>query len=302
MDELRFDDRVVVVTGAARGIGRSYALEFARRGAQVVAADYGADLDGSGASNGPVEEVAAEIRAAGGEAVACFASVAEEDDAASIVGTAIRTFGRLDVVVNNAGISDPALFGELSTQQFARMLDVHLFGSVFVCRAAWPCFVEAGYGRIVNTVSEAMLGGIEQLTSYGAAKGAVFGLTRNLATEGAAAGIHANAVAPRAATRMSKADADRLAEVFGFDDQALADVMASMPPEQCSPGVVYLAHESCLLNGEVLQVGMGGVTRLAVVQTQGLTKETLTAEDVAENIEAILALADANVTSAGSMG
>jgi NAD(P)-dependent dehydrogenase (short-subunit alcohol dehydrogenase family) len=301
MDELRFDGRVVVITGAGRGIGRSHALLFAAKGAQVVVADYGVEIDGLGASSGPAADVVAEIRDAGGDAVACFASVSDEAGAASIVSTAIESFGRIDAIVNNAGIHDPAPFDELTTEQFRRMLDVHLFGAVFVTRAAWSYFVNAGYGRIVNTVSEAMLGGITQLASYGAAKGAVFGLTRNLATEGAAFGIHANAVAPRAQTRMSDAEAARLAEVFGFDEASMGAIQASMPPDLCSPGAVYLAHESCPLNGEVLQVGMGGISRLAVVHTQGIAKEPLTAEDIAENISTILDVTDARVTDAHAM-
>lgn len=301
MDELRFDGRVVVVTGAGRGIGRSHALLFAARGAQVVVADYGVQIDGAGASSAPAQEVADEIQASGGRAVPCFASVAEEAGAASIINTAIENFGRLDVVVNNAGIADPALFGNLTMDQFRRMIDVHFFGTLNVCRAAWPHFVAAGGGRIVNTASEAMLGGLSQLTSYGSAKGAVFALTRNLATEGAALGIHANAVAPRADTRMSAAESERLAEEFGLDEETQALVKASMPPDHCSPGALYLAHESCPLNGEVLRVGMGSVARLAVVHTVGLTKDAITPEDIAENIGAILDVTDAHVTDAAAM-
>jgi NAD(P)-dependent dehydrogenase (short-subunit alcohol dehydrogenase family) len=153
----------------------------------------------------------------------------------------------------------------------------------------------------VNTASEAMLGGISQLTSYGAAKGAVFGLTRNLATEGAAHGIRANAIAPRAHTRMSAADADRLAEMFSMDVEAMTQVQESMPPHLCSPAAVYLGHESCALSGEVLQVGMGGVARLAVVHTVGIAKPALAAEDIAENIATVLDVTDARVTDSTAM-
>jgi NAD(P)-dependent dehydrogenase (short-subunit alcohol dehydrogenase family) len=300
-DELRFDDRVVIVTGAGRGIGRSHARAFARRGARVVVADHGVAIDGSGSSSAPADGVVDEIRSFGGEAVACCASVADEGGAASIVDTAVRAFGRLDVVVNNAGIHDPAPFEHLTADQFRRMLDVHLLGTVLVTRAAWPHLVESGSGRVVNTVSEAMLGGIPQLSSYGAAKGAVFGLTRNLATEGAARGVHVNAVAPRADTRMSDSDADRLAVHFGFDSEGMAAIKASMPPDLCSPAAVYLGHASCRLNGEVLQVGMGGVARLAVVHTRGISEQPLTAETIAENLAAILDVTGAHVTDASGM-
>jgi len=301
MDELRFDGRAVIVTGAGRGIGRSHALLLAAKGARVVVADVGAGIDGDGASSSPADEVVAEIEASGGEAVASYASVADEAGATSIVDTAVEAFGRVDAVVNNAGIHDPARFDSLTLDQFRRMFDVHFFGTLLVLKAAWPHFVEAGYGRIVNTVSEALLGGIPELTSYGAAKGAVFGLTRNLATEGAAHGIKVNAIAPRAYTRMSASSSDSLSEMLSIPKADMDAINASMPPELCSPAAVFLAHESCPLTGEVLQVGMGGVARLAVVHTEGINKQPLTAEDIADNLEAILDVENARVTDAGGM-
>jgi NAD(P)-dependent dehydrogenase (short-subunit alcohol dehydrogenase family) len=301
MDDLRFDDRVAIVTGAGHGIGRAHAQLFAARGAKVVVADYGVAIDGSGSSAGPAEEVATEIRAAGGDAVACFADVSDEEVAGSIVDTALRTYGRLDAVVNNAGIHDAAPFEQLTTVQFRRMMDVHFFGTLFVTQAAWKHFLVTGYGRIVNTTSEAMLGGISQLSSYGAAKGAVFGLTRNLATEATGTGIRVNAIAPRADTRMSASEQDRLAGLFGMDDETMKAVSASMPPDMCSPAALYLAHESCILNGEVLRVGMGSAARLAVIHTEGLTKDPITPEDIAENLTTILATDHAAVTDAANM-
>ena len=301
MHELRFDERVAIVTGAGRGIGRSHALLLASRGARVVVADVGGDIGGTGSSHGPADDVVDEIRASGGEAVASYASVAESDEAASIIETALDAFGRIDVVVNNAGIHDPGLFETLSTDQFRGMLDVHFFGTLFVTKAAWPHFTAAGYGRVVNTASEAMLGGIPELTSYGAAKGAVFGLTRNLATEGARHGIHVNALAPRAYTRMSASSSDALADMMAMPREVMDQVNASMPPGLCAPAAAFLAHESCPLNGEVLQVGMGGVARLAVVHTQGISKDSLTAEDIAENLDTILDVTDARVTESTSI-
>lgn len=301
MTPLRFDGRVAVVTGAGRGVGRSHAMLLAAKGARVVVADYGVGIDGAGSSSAPADEVVQEITGSGGQAVACHATVAEPQGAQSIVDTAVEQFGRIDIVVNNAGIHDPGLFAELSVEQFRRMLDVHFFGSLLVSRAAWPYFVAAGYGRIVNTVSEAMLGGISELTSYGAAKGAVFGLTRNLATEGAPHGIRVNAVAPRAYTRMSASHSDSVAAQLSIPAEVMETINASMPPELCAPAAAFLAHEHCPLNGQVLQIGMGGVARIAVVRSVGITKTPLTAEDIAENLEKIMDLSDAQVTAVTEM-
>lgn len=298
MTDLRFDDQVVVVTGGGRGIGRGHALLLADKGARVVVADNGVDIDGSPCATRPADTVAGEITQAGGRAVACSASVAEEAGAQSVIDTAVEAFGRIDAVINNAGVHDPGLFATLSTERIRRMLDVHYFGTLFVSRAAWPHLVDAGRGRIVNTVSEAMLGGIPELTSYGAAKGAVWGLTRNLATEGAAHGIGVNAVAPRAYTRMSASQGRQLAQLYGMSEDMMAELNASMPPELCAPAAAFLAHPSCPLNGEVLLTGMGAVSRLAVVRTQGIWKQSLTAEDVAESLDQIMNVDDAYVTEA----
>lgn len=296
--ELRFDDRVVVVTGGGRGIGRSHALLLAAKGAHVVVADNGAGIDGTGGSAQPAQAVAQEIVEAGGQAVACVAAVNDPVSAESIIDCALDSFGRLDAVVNNAGIHDPGPFEDLTVEQFRAMWDVHCLGTVNVTRAAWPHFVRAGYGRVVNTVSEAMLGGIGELSSYGAAKGAVFGLTRNLATEGHAHGIRVNAVVPRAFTRMSASHSDKLAADMGVPAEAMAQINAQMPPELCAPAAAYLAHQSCAISGEMLRIGLGGVARIAVVHSRGLDRTPLTAEDIAENMSAILDLSAPQVALA----
>jgi NAD(P)-dependent dehydrogenase (short-subunit alcohol dehydrogenase family) len=291
---------VVIVTGAGRGVGRSHALLLASKGARVVVADYGVDLDGGGSSPAPADEVAREIVNAGGKGVPCWAPVADERSAGQIVDTALDTFGRIDAVINNAGIHDPALFADLTVDQYRSMLDVHFFGTLFVTRAAWPHFVRAGYGRVVNTVSDAMLGGFPELSSYGAAKAAVFGLTRNLATEGLPHGIRVNAIAPRAFTRLSASHSDKVAEVMSMTKETMNEINGSMPPDLCAPAAAFLAHESCPLNGEVLQTGMGSVVRIAVVFSQGIWRSPMTAEDIAENIDTIMNLGDAGVTDAAA--
>jgi NAD(P)-dependent dehydrogenase (short-subunit alcohol dehydrogenase family) len=298
MAELRFNDRVAIVTGAARGIGRSYALLLASRGARVVVADYGGGPTGTGSSPEPAADVVREITEAGGDAVACCASVSEEPSAARIVDAAIEAFGRLDIVVNNAGIHDPGMFCDLSIGQFQRMLEVHYLGTLFVIRSAWPHFVRGGYGRVVNTVSEAMLGGNAELTSYGAAKGAVFGLTRNLATEGLGHGIQVNAIAPRALTRLSAAHTEQMAVERSIPKEMMDKINASMTPDLVAPAVAFLAHESCPLNGEILQAGMGGVARIAVLCSQGISKRELTPEDIADNLDTIMDLTGGEVRSA----
>jgi len=293
MNELRFDGRAVIITGAGRGVGRNHALLLAARGARVVVADHGGELDGRGSSAEPAAQVVAEIAAAGGEAVACNASVADEAGAATIVQTALDTFGRIDVVINNAGISDPGWFDDLSLEQFRRMLDVHYLGTVYVLKAAWPHMRAAGYGRIVNTCSEAM-GGIHPLmTSYGAAKGAVLGLTRTLSCESEKDGIRVNALAPRANTRLS--DPAVLSQVFDVSMDDAKAMIAPFAPELVSPAAAFLAHETCELNGVVLVAGGGQVQRLALMASPGITREHLTPEDVAANAETIADLSGAQL-------
>ncbi|MER6950834.1 SDR family NAD(P)-dependent oxidoreductase [Nonomuraea sp. NPDC000554] len=281
MVELRFDGRVAIVTGAARGIGREHALLLARRGAAVVVTDLADEADSAGG-------VAAEIVQAGGTAIAHHASVATEQGARSIVEAAVAAFGRLDVVVNNAGFARPAAFPDIPVEQFQRSLDVHFLGTVMVTAAAWPHLCRAGHGRVVNTVSEGMLG-TDLMTAYGAAKGAVFGFSRNLAVEAVAHDVRVNCVAPRAGTRMAE---DMLA-ALDLPAEAIEQLKASMPAHLVAPAAAYLAHESCELNGEVLCVGSGKVSRLAVVESAGYTSADLSVEDVAAHLAQIADLGSA---------
>ena len=284
MTELSFDGRVVIVTGAGRGIGRAHALLLASRGASVVVADLGARTDGSGVDgDDPAGDVVAEIRAAGGKAEASRADISTEEGAASVVATAVAAFGRLDAVINNAGIVRTARFDEVSRQEYQRHLDVHYFGSLFVCKAAWPHLIASGSGRVVNTVSAAMLGN-PLMTHYGGSKGAVFGLTRNLAIEGAEHGILVNAIAPGAGTRMAEQSADSLpAEILEY-------MRTQLLPEHIAPVAAYLVHPTCAVTGETFNVAGGFVNRMAIVNTVGIHDPGLTVETVAERFGEVMAV------------
>jgi hypothetical protein len=294
MSELRFDDRAVIVTGAGRGVGRCHALALAARGAKVVVADLGGELDGSGSSSGPAQEVVEEIKGAGGEALACHASVADEAGAASIVQAVLDGFGRLDVVVNNAGIADPDLFEDLSLERFRRMVEVHYLGTVNVTFAAWPHLLQGGYGRIVNTTSEGALGTVPKCTSYGGAKGGVLAFTKALANDAMRHGVQVNAVAPRANTRLSAPWVLAKTYDLPLDVFEESDTMEKFRPELVSPAAVFLAHESCRLNGEVLVSGGGQVMRMVIMENEGITKDDLTPEDVADNLDRVMDLSDAH--------
>jgi NAD(P)-dependent dehydrogenase (short-subunit alcohol dehydrogenase family) len=284
VEQLSFHDRVVIVTGAGRGIGRAHALLLAARGAGVVVADLGASVDGSGVEgDDPAADVAAEIRAAGGRAVACRADVATENGAAAVVEAAVAEFGRLDAVVNNAGIVRTAHFEEIPIEEYQRHLDVHFFGSLYICRAAWPHLIASGAGRVVNTVSAAMLGN-PLMTHYGSSKGAVFSLTRNLAVEGARHGVLVNALAPGAGTRMAESSADSL------PPGVLQYMRTQLLPQHVAPVAAYLAHPACRVSGEVFNAAGGSVSRLALVTTRGIHEPDLTIETVADRFDEIMAL------------
>lgn len=299
MEELRFEGRSAIVTGGGRGVGRCHALLLASRGARVVVVDAGVELDGTGWSAAPADEVVDEIRATGGEAVACYSSVADETGAAAIVQSALDAFGRLDIVINNAGIHEPWSFDELTMEQFRKLLAVHYLGTVYVSKAAWPHLRAAGYGRIVNTCSEGSLGIHEKLTAYGGAKGGVHGFTLNLAAESEKYGITVNAICPRPSTRMSAPEL--LAEIYQQPVDHFRENMKNLPPELVSPTAAYFAHESCTLNGVVLVSGGGQVARVAVVENSGFfTSEPLTPEHVAANVDTIMDLTKVHVMEVNS--
>ncbi|MFF9542525.1 SDR family NAD(P)-dependent oxidoreductase [Streptomyces albidoflavus] len=284
MQPLSFTDRVVIVTGAGRGIGRAHALLLASRGAKIVVGDVGARVDGSGTEDDdPAGSVVAEIHAAGGQAVACRADVSTPDGGAALVASAVREYGRLDAVINNAGIVRTGHFDQVPVEEYQRHLDVHFFGALHVCRAAWPHLVESGSGRILNTVSAAMLGN-PLMTHYGSSKGAVFALTRNLALEGAEHGILVNALAPGAGTRMAENSKDSLAP------EVLEYLLTQLKPEHVAPVAAYLVHPECEVTGELFNAAGGAVSRSAVVTTAGIHDPGLTVETVAERFGEVMAI------------
>lgn len=287
MSELSYNDRVVVITGAGRGIGRAYALGFAERRAAVVVNDVGTSLVGEGgASTEPADGVVDEIRRRGGRASASYGSVATSEGAGGVVETALSEFGRIDTVVNNAGILRMVPFDQATPEGLLKHLEVHALGTMMVCKSAWPAMVDQGYGRIVNTISGGMFG-LAGLTLYGPAKGAVFALTRSLALEGAEYGIHVNAIAPQAATRMLSASA--------LTPELKARLDAIMKPDLVVPGALYLGHASCSINGEALAVSGGKVCRIGLTYNDGFTDLALTPEMIRDRIDEVLDESSARV-------
>ena len=272
MNEYGFVGRVAVVTGAGRGIGRAHALLLAERGASVVVNDLGGSMEGEGVDAEPAAAVAAEIIAAGGVSVADTSDVASEAGAQRLVDTAVERFGRLDVLVNNAGIMRWAGFPKADAEDLESHLAVHLGGSFNTARAAWPHMVEQNYGRIVMTTSSGVFG-LPKNLSYAAAKAAVIGLTRSLKTAGAAHGIKINLIAPAAYTRMAGVAPDDSPEA------------TQMSPDLVAPMVAFLAHEDCPVSGEIYAAGAGRFARIFIAQTQGYVHPTPgpTVEDVAQH-------------------
>jgi NAD(P)-dependent dehydrogenase (short-subunit alcohol dehydrogenase family) len=292
MMELRFDDQVAIVTGSGRGLGREHALLMASRGARVVVNDVGSSVTGNGTDRSAAESTVSEIRAKGGEAVANVDSVATADGGAAIVQAALDAWGRVDVVINNAGFVDDANFDDMTADRLEPLIDVHLKAAFFVTRPAWKVMRARGYGRIVNTTSAAGILGSPRMSNYGAAKTGLIGFTRVLAAEGAELGIKVNAIAPIANTRMLERSMQSVAELA--DAEALASAQELMQPffdkvdpALVAPVVAFLAHGDCPVTGEFYTVGAGQVSRFFIGRTRGYHNPTLSPEDVAANLDAI---------------
>jgi NAD(P)-dependent dehydrogenase (short-subunit alcohol dehydrogenase family) len=285
---ISFEGKVAVVTGAGAGLGKSHALELARRGAKVVVNDLGGSVDGSGGSSEAARAVVAEIEAGGGEAIANGASVADKKGAQSIVDDTLRAFGRLDILINNAGILRDKTFRKMELEDFQLVVDVHLLGSVYCTKAAWPVMLEQGYGRILMTTSPSGLYGNFGQSNYGAAKLGLVGFMNTLKLEGGKSNIRVNTIAPVAATRMT--------ENLGIP----AEVFARLKPELVTPAVLFLVSEDAP-TGTIVEAGAGYYAKVQVVEGKGVKLgDQVSGEDVASHWEQIADMSAATPFNSGS--
>lgn len=273
MTERRFDDRVAVITGAGRGLGREYALLLASKGAKIVVNDLGGSMKGEGSDPGPAQSVVDEIRAAGGEAVANTNSVATPEGGQAIIQTALDHYGRVDILIHNAGNVRYGSLDAISHEDYRAVIDVHLLGAFHVVRAAFPAMAGAGYGRVVLTGSIGGLYSTHSGVNYAMSKSSMIGLNNVIAIEGADKDIKSNIILPGAVTRMAD----------GID----ISQYPPMGPDLVAPVVGWLAHESCSVSGEMLVSMAGRVARAFVAETQGVYRPSWTIDDVAGNIDAI---------------
>lgn len=275
---ISFVDQVAIVTGAGGGLGRCHALELARRGAKVVVNDLGGSMDGSGGSSEAAESVVAEIKALGGEAIANGGSVSDRAGAQSMVDDAMNAWGRVDVLINNAGILRDKSFSKMTLDDFEMVVSVHLLGAAYCSHAVWPIMREQNYGRILMTTSPSGLYGNFGQTNYGAAKMGQVGLMNSMKIEGAKNNIHTNSIAPVAATRMTE---NLMPEA----------VLEKIGPELVTPGAIFLVSEDAP-NGVILQAQGGQFSLAAVVENVGVELGVdATADDVASSYEVIVDMA-----------
>jgi len=268
--ELRFDGKVALITGAGAGLGRQYALLLASRGAKIVVNDLGGSMDGTGSSSRAADLVVDEIKAMGGEAVPDYNNVVE---GAKLVDTAIKAYGRIDIIVNNAGILRDVSFAKMTDEQWQIILDVHLRGAYSVCHAAWPHMRKQKYGRIINVTSTSGLFGNFGQANYSAAKMGVVGLSTTLAKEGAKSNIKVNTLGPGAGSRMTESVMPK-------------EMVDAWKPEFVAPMVIALAHESCPATGQIFQAGGGWYSQVSWQRSDGYLappEKTITAEELVQH-------------------
>lgn len=271
---MRFDGRVAVITGAGRGLGRSYALLLASLGCKVVVNDNGSAIVGEGADSGPAQQVVDEIAAAGGEAIANTDSVATPEGAAAIVQSAMDRWGRIDVLIHNAGNVRYGTIRDLSLEDFQAVIDVHLMGAFYLVKAAHPIMCNAGYGRIVLTSSIGGIYGNKRCVNYGVSKSAMIGLANVAALEGEDHDVKCNVIVPSAVTRMAE----------GLD----ISQYPPMEPELVAPSVAWLCHEKCSLSGEMVAAIGGRIARVFIAETNGTYRPSWTLDEVDAAMPAIL--------------
>ncbi|HXU98998.1 MAG TPA: SDR family NAD(P)-dependent oxidoreductase [Caulobacteraceae bacterium] len=271
MSDIRFDGKVAIVTGAGNGLGRQHALELARRGAKVVVNDLGGSIDGSGGGSDAAQKVVSEIKAAGGEALANGSSVTDDAGVARMVGEAMDAWGRIDILIANAGVLRDKSFAKMELADFTFVLDVHLLGTVKPAKAVWEIMREQNYGRIVVTTSSSGLYGNFGQTNYGAAKLGIIGFMNTLKLEGQKNNIHVNAIAPVAGTRMT-------------ENLIPPEMAKRLAPEYVTPGVVYLCSEEAP-TGVILTAGGGAFAMARIFETEGvyLGEGGLSVEEVRDN-------------------
>ena len=285
---IKFDDKVVIVTGAGGGLGKSHALEFARRGAKVVVNDLGGSVDGSGGASDAANAVVEEIKAEGGEAIANGASVADQSGVQNMIDEVMSKWGRIDVLVNNAGILRDKSFHKISLEEFNAVMDVHFQGSVYTSHAVYPIMREKNFGRIIFTTSSGGLSGNFGQANYGAAKMAMIGLMNCLKIEGQKYNVHSSAVAPVALSRMPE-------NLFpeGIGERFL--------PEYVTPAVIYLASDDAP-NGAIIGAGAGVFTQFRIFETMGLalgTGDDMTPENIAAGWSSVADMDDARELFSG---
>ena len=294
MENIDFKGQVAIVTGAGGGIGRGIAMLLAQRGAKVVVNDYGGNPFGAGGNSAMADAVVAEIRKAGGEAVANATPVGSVAAAQSIRDAALKAFGRIDVLVNNAGIVNYGGVEEIADADLDRVIETNFLGAFRLLRAVWPVMHKQGYGRILNVASNSSLG-FGGMTAYAASKSGLMGLTADSARQGQALGILVNSLLPAAATRMSTSHPDGDTIAPGFNKW----LSTNFQPEKVAPAAVYLVSKAVTFCGEHYSTGAGRISRIAHIATDGYHSSQLTPEGVAAHIEQIRDTSRAQVVTSG---